>query len=352
LNSFETQLKAAAFAILESEESEATSRNYEIVAVGADWTTNESVVGYADALHVDRFVRTQVLDLLLRASESPNRPYFLVLDEMNLSHVERYFVDFLSAMETGEPIVLHTGTEAIDGVPPRISIPLNLFVIGTVNVDETTYMFSPKVLDRANTIEFRVERRHLAPALLNPAKINLGAIRGRGAHRLDDFVRYANQPLAIPNSHRAVLATEAMLLFEILEEHGHEFAFRVAYEIARFFGALHVLMEDFDASYGIDAQIYQKILPRLSGSRAQLEPVLLALASFCLTERQWDDPDGTEPVLRNGLRIVEAARRAANDFDESVFDADGQSIFPLSFAKLQRMHKRLQRNGFTSFAEA
>lgn len=143
-----------------------------------------------------------------------------------------------------------------------------------------------------------------------------------------------------------------MILFEVLEAHGHEFGFRVAHEMTRYFGALHILLDDFDAAYGIDAQIYQKILPRLSGSRAQLDPVLLSLASFCSSERQWDKLDGAVPVLRNGPQIVAAARRAAEDFDDSLMDAPGPVMYPLSFAKLKRMHKRLQRNGFTSFAEA
>ena len=66
---------------------------------------------------------------------------------MNLSHVERYFADFLSAIESYEEIPLYGNNESLN-------LPDNLFTIGTVNVDETTYMFSPKVLDRANTIEF------------------------------------------------------------------------------------------------------------------------------------------------------------------------------------------------------
>src|SRR5690606_11509449 len=77
--------------------------------------------------------------------------YLLILDEMNLSHVERYFADFLSAIESGEAVPLHNSECEF---PESIKIPGNLLVVGTVNVDETTYMFSPKVLDRANTIEF------------------------------------------------------------------------------------------------------------------------------------------------------------------------------------------------------
>ncbi len=121
-----------------------------VVAVGADWTSNESVLGYRDALNAERYCSPSngALDILIRANLDPERPYFLIMDEMNLSHVERYFADLLSSFESGEPIALHSADSMIDGVPPRLSVPRNLFIVGTVNVDETTYMFSPKVLDR------------------------------------------------------------------------------------------------------------------------------------------------------------------------------------------------------------
>lgn len=88
----------------------------------------------------------------------------MILDEMNLSHVERYFADFISAMESRagelhlhrEGRVLPRKLGGVADVPETLMLPRNVFVIGTVNVDETTYMFSPKVLDRANVIEFRL----------------------------------------------------------------------------------------------------------------------------------------------------------------------------------------------------
>src|SRR5690606_31886475 len=116
------------------------------VAVGADWTSTHHLVGYPDALDGTKYVRTPALDLLIRAAEKPELPHFLILDEMNLSHVERYFSDFLSAMESREHIVLHGGPEERDGVKKELEFPPNLFVVGTINVDETTYMFSPKVI--------------------------------------------------------------------------------------------------------------------------------------------------------------------------------------------------------------
>ena len=83
----------------------------------------------------------------------------MILDEMNLSYVERYFADFLSSLESHSPILLWD--KESDGVPKSISLPRNLFIVGTINVDETTYMFSPKVLDRANVIEFKINEAEM-----------------------------------------------------------------------------------------------------------------------------------------------------------------------------------------------
>ena len=83
-----------------------------LVPVGADWTNREPLLGFPSALEEGRYILPEngVLSLILKASrvENQNKPYFLILDEMNLSHVERYFADFLSAMESGDKIPLHS----------------------------------------------------------------------------------------------------------------------------------------------------------------------------------------------------------------------------------------------------
>ena len=101
------------------------------VAVGADWTSNEHVLGYQDALDSTKYRRpvSGALDVILAAKNDPTRPYFLILDEMNLSHVERYFSDMLSAIESQEPLALHATDEDVDRVPPEVFLPPNLFVI-------------------------------------------------------------------------------------------------------------------------------------------------------------------------------------------------------------------------------
>ena len=136
------------------------------VSVRPDWMDNRGLLGYYNLLD-EKYHTTVVTEMLLEAAQNPDKPYFIILDEMNLAKVEQYFSDFLSIMESrtpsnpnGESIQLHH-EEDVDAakktrlrIPGKLNIPPNVFFTGTVNVDESTYMFSPKVLDRANVIEF------------------------------------------------------------------------------------------------------------------------------------------------------------------------------------------------------
>lgn len=318
---------AQAFAawIAESDEQ------YRVVAVGADWTTNENLLGYQDALRpeVYRKPNNGALELMLRARDDTTRPYFLILDEMNLSHVERYFADMLSAIESNEPIALHSATDDLSGgdgdtlhVPPRLSLPKNLFIVGTVNVDETTYMFSPKVLDRANVIEFRATEEQISDFMDNPQPIRMTELANKGASFGAAFVSaaagsapvLAELPTTIhPDGGQCAAELKARLVevFNALKPIGAEFGFRTAYEIARFVGFHATLTgSGWKFSDALDAQIYQKLMPKLHGSERRLGPVLKVLESFC----------------------------TAHDC-------------PMSLVKIQRMQDRL-RDGFTSFAEA
>ena len=145
-----------------------------MVPVRPDWTGPEFLFGYPDGLAErvdDRVVWAvpETLEFLLRAHQDASSPYVLVLDEMNLAHVERYFADFLSGIESREPVMpnlsLRDGRWTEPEAGGRLPLPSNVIVIGTVNVDETTYMFSPKVLDRAFVHEFRVADGDLDPGL-------------------------------------------------------------------------------------------------------------------------------------------------------------------------------------------
>lgn len=98
------------------------------------------------------YVSTPFLDFVIQALQQPDLPHVLCLDEMNLAIVEHYFSDFLSAWELQSPIYLHSALD-YKIIPAEFRIPPNLFVIGTVNVDESTHSFSRKVLDRSFVLE-------------------------------------------------------------------------------------------------------------------------------------------------------------------------------------------------------
>ena len=125
-----------------------------IVPVQPGWYDPSALLGYVNPLQGDSYIRTPFLEFLIAAADAPDRPFTVVLDEMNLSRPEQYLAPVLSAMETGEALMLHREGELFDGVPTHIRYPRNLVIIGTVNMDETTHGISDKVLDRAFTIEF------------------------------------------------------------------------------------------------------------------------------------------------------------------------------------------------------
>jgi 5-methylcytosine-specific restriction protein B len=288
-----------------------------MVAVGADWTNNEPLLGYADAINEGRYCApaSGILQLLDHAQKTPKAPHFLILDEMNLSHVERYFADFLSAMESSEPkLALHgQGTLKADtlDVPASLDLPRNVFIIGTVNVDETTYMFSPKVLDRANVIEFRVSADQMSAFLAAPTSASVNDLNGQGAHYAEAFVARAQAEVSLDPAVTAQLQENLIELFEPLAEVGAEFGYRSAKEIARFVAIHRELSgEGWDYKDALDAQVMQKLMPKLHGSVRKLSGVLDALGKF----------------------------------------ADAHEL-PLTQDKVKRMQKRLKDEGFTSFAE-
>lgn len=167
-----------------SEEFEAQKpRNFEMVQVKPNWHDSSELIGYVSRIEGTRYVVGPFLRFMVKAIQDPDTPYFLCLDEMNLAPVEQYFAEYLSVVESRkrqddgtiatDPIVDYSNTEEykslIDQLFPddddlrrqyltedgglRLSIPQNLIVVGTVNMDETTFSFSRKVLDRAMTIE-------------------------------------------------------------------------------------------------------------------------------------------------------------------------------------------------------
>lgn len=341
---------------------------YSLVPVGADWTGNENIIGYPNGLDSETYVTKPALELVRHALEPEHAatPHFLILDEMNLSHVERYFADILSAIESGEEIPLYEGDErTVDGgaVPRKLRLPENLFIIGTVNVDETTYMFSPKVLDRANVIEFRLEPDGLQDFLRSPKAPRLEDLDGKGDAFGSGFVEAAaDKGREVPVAVKKNYADEMLLFFNLLREHNAEFGYRTSYESARFIHFYNQLggYSDGDVDWfdsAMDAVIVQKFLPKLHGSRSKLEGLLWALAWAC----------GAERIDRGGKSFAVQIREASQAQDDALYgpedlwnklaeinpkDPPKAARYPLSFDKVMRMWRKLVRDQFVTFAEA
>jgi len=314
---------------------------YEVIPVGSDWTDNKNIVGFYNVVTGD-YQRTNALNLILDAKNSDNtEPYILILDEMNLSHVERYFSDFLSGIESDETIPLHNEGKKLD-IPPELNIPENIFVIGTVNVDETTYMFSPKVLDRANTIEvlptpaeeyMNLENEIGEPSgnvdyLENPLS-NLG-LRNKSIEDLRKRMVDINTETG--ESFWNVFSKEIHSFQETLKKANFDFAFRVINEITRFMYAAWIY-EGRPQNWEnwrryLDSQIKQKILPKLHGSQRELGDVLKDLFELCY--------DGE----------IEGPIRNIDDLDE-----DQNVLYRTSALKIQDMDKTLYNKRYVSFTK-
>lgn len=157
-------------------------KNYEMIQVKPNWHDSSELIGYVSRIDGERYIVGPFLRFLVKALHNPNIPHFLCLDEMNLAPVEQYFAEYLSIIESRklddsgnvvtDPIIGFESTDAYKSLidqlftddkereeylteegGKRLSIPQNLIVVGTVNMDETTFSFSRKVLDRAMTIE-------------------------------------------------------------------------------------------------------------------------------------------------------------------------------------------------------
>jgi hypothetical protein len=338
-----------------------------VVAVGADWTDNRHVLGFLNPLQtVDGtptgtpvYEATVILKLLLHANENPDQPHVLILDEMNLSHVERYFADFLSGMELQdkeEALKLHSAgmAQTRDGVEVAGSIdfPENLFVIGTVNIDETTYMFSPKVLDRANVIEIHADETALTNVLNGVREASNTEARDYGISFLDAARSIRNEedddhlPL-LPEAVRNATTERLLELFRIMKRGRGEFGFRTGLEVLAYLRTAHFLTPEAERAawateeggwlVALDTQILQKILPKLHGSRTRLAPLLGALATYCATGQEAYALEHFPEGRNSPKRGLNDARNIPNP------------KFGASYQKLERMIEVLVEEQFVSF---
>ncbi len=315
-------------------------KNKLFVSVKSNWTDQTELFGYYNILE-EKYNLTPVLRFMLTAHEHPAKPFFLILDEMNLSKVEHYFSDFLSCLESrmirdGEPVQeeirLHNyngyadaNDNYYDVIPPSIAIPYNLYVTGTVNIDETTYAFSPKVLDRANVLEFNeVSTASYNGALAND-RFTLTTFPSFEKAQIATSAAYAEAP-----EQYQTIVNE---LLGILQPYNLHFGYRVINEMALFVNnsVRYVGNNPQVIADAIDVQIAQKVLPKFSGAFGKLDEPLRRLIAFMAGE-------GSPDFEALNLDAVKALRPV-------------DTAFPESLSKLIQMYTHLIYNGFASFLE-
>lgn len=317
----------------------ATSKNgrFNLVPVKPDWSDSTDLLGYRNI--EGKFNPGFITSIAYEAMKNPNMPYFLCLDEMNLARVEYYFSDVLSLMETrkfnddGDIITnMLLGKEQIgsDNISYNkygdVYLPQNLYIVGTVNMDETTFPFSKKVLDRTNAIEF------------NEVNLNFS------------FDEVKSKDISSKTYDNSLLKSEFIKLYDcrdykeiatnvidrlikingILTTYNQHFGYRVRDEIV--FYMIYATREnimDFDVAW--DFCITQKILPKISGSGSEVLEILVKLFKHFNNIKSSYSDYITEEELK--------------DMESKVIGNE----YNIINKKLLHMIRRYLRDGFTTY---
>lgn len=320
--------------------------------VRPDWRDGTDLLGFYNPV-TQTYETRSFVEFLEEAVEAwerkDRRPFFVILDEMNLARVEYYFADVLSVLESGrredgvteEAIVLsYPEGLASTELPPRrrLRIPPSFFVIGTINSDETTHAFSPKVLDRAfsielNEVDFELlyaeetadvlsssERREIAQAF---------SVNGT-------YPRIDREAAAKLLEESPQVRDRLQSLNESLMPYDMHFGYRVFDEIVMFLihaARNELFPEGLDDAF--DASVLMKVLPKFHGSRTKLERPLLLVLRWCA------NPDEDLDQANEAYATLEIALSKA--------PTEENLKLPATAARVRRMLGALETNGFASF---
>lgn len=312
-----------------------TDSLFNSIAVQPQWSDNSDLFGYVPTLTPTAFIPGRMIESLRKAKSHPEKLVITLLDEMNLAPVEHYFSDFLSVAETR---ARRSGSIVTDALPielPAIidgesdkhgdlrgmGLPQNLRIIGTANMDETTHSFSPKVLDRAFTIEFDdpdltifatgamgtpQDLKALAAAVVavgNPTSVQEASALSQGLFdEIAEMLEEIQQILAPAGIKFGYRTRDAILLY---------------LHFWRRLGIADVLT----ASAALDFCLLQKVLPKLSGSGDTLASSLAELSAWLKKDRSnaAEDADGnknlrfTGPFMRSARKVERMAAQLETD---------------------------------------
>lgn len=344
--------------------------NLLFLPVRPDWRDGKSLLGYFNPL-TNRYESTPFLHFLMRAAasfrERDGRAWFVLLDEMNLARVEHYFSDLLSVLETGrdeqgwtrQALRFDYPENASGETPPReLFLPPNLFFIGTVNLDESTHTFSPKVLDRAWTLQLdAIDFRDYPAAPDAECSGDLNAGERRALWQVftanGRFERAGKTSIAQwAREHREV-GVRLQNLNEQLRPHGLHFGYRVFDEMVAFLAAAQnngvfntnsatAHQSTLDAAF--DAATAAKVLSRLHGSRERLQAPLRAILAWCI------DPDAPDAATMSRLfdRVT-----TSGDIESALLELKGLEYrLPHSAAIASDLWRAALLDGYALFGAA
>ena len=301
---------------------------FTMIPVRPDWNDSSELLGYFD-LNGD-FIAGQLIAPILMAHQNPKKPFFVCLDEMNLARVEHYFSDFLSIVESRrrdsntiatDPILrdaqlskmkkdalrgdVLAALEHLKGIGKPLGLPDNLYVVGTVNMDETTQPFSRKVLDRANTIEFsNVDLMQ---------GVDEEVVASEVPHLQLDQSFYRSEFTTLNDllsSHREKAKQIAEMISDLNRDlglAGFEVGYRVRDEAISF--AVYASSAGMTNEEVNEAIVLQKILPRVHGSSPRVEKLLMSLLKRLKGDS--DAPDENDPELAHKLAALRVDSEAS-----------------------------------------
>ncbi|MBV7273758.1 AAA family ATPase [Clostridiaceae bacterium UIB06] len=324
---------------------------YNLIPVRPDWSDASELIGYRNI--ESKFQPGILTNIIKEAVKHKEIPYFVCLDEMNLARVEYYFSDILSIMETRDKKDEEVKTdklirsELFGGDLEAIKsfgdlyIPENLYIIGTVNMDETTFPFSKKVLDRANTIEFNevnldynfdVEEEELPPKIYSNILL------------LSEYTKMAQ--CKEKKSTAKYVIEELKEINKILGKCDMQFAYRVRDEVV-FYAIYAVHEEIMELDNALDYAIKQKILPRIGGSSEEIEKSLIQLFIYCskIDKSIFASDYIDEDILKKMGRYLEEDKKKTEEGSEE----KSKCKYPISSEKILKMLWRFNKDGFTTF---
>ena len=338
------------------DEDGTTPGNYCMIEVKPNWHDSSELLGYYSSFNGGGYKFTKFDRFVVKAWLNPKVPFFVCLDEMNLAPVEQYFAEFLSVLETRSrdkednvvtgalvdkqyfkddskmtaELGLDKGDEwtikvRSDLVNKGLTLPPNLIVIGTVNMDDTTYQFSRKVIDRAMTIEMNGGELGQMFGNSNSLKyrsdediVKIGMFKAPYINADEVIERYQSQAHIIKEK----LPEKLEAINTALKDTPFQVSYRVLNELVIYLGAL------MDEATAKGEAIDDDALPALMDQAMDQITLMKILPRI----------EGDEDMFRRsgGTTVLKTL--------QSLFSEDTDS-----YKKLNEMIDRLGRTGFTRF---